>query len=160
MSQPVTYRAAQSSPVVWSLSSETELYAAFFFGPAREQLANRVALLLNEFDGVEDPAAELARLRGIDAAYQQACSSIADMAASVKADKSTRHPGARDDSDPINAPWVVVDKPDAPMLFLCHFRGWMGRPDDSSPYLTYSEAVEDAKRHGGHVVSLWRLPCR
>ena len=100
-------------------------------------------------DFVQISVDELARLRGIETEYQR-------LTASVFAPDAKQTP-VTDDSDPSNAPWIVVEQWPAPMLFFCHVRGWRALAHEATPYLDYSEAVDEAEQQQAFVVPLRRV---
>lgn len=134
--------------------------------PGTLERARRWADCVTSWAGVDDPIAELSRLRQIEArwnavhdAQARTVALLGDGIGSVLPDHAdaSRAAQAYEDTQRGPAPWIVVECWPKPSLFLSASGNWAGSPTKAMPHLRYEDAVDRMRVWGGEVVSLERV---
>ena len=104
------------------------------------------------FVGIEDPVAEMSRLRQIEQRWNAITSAPMQTMALLGSGVWSLLPD-HEDAKASPAPWIVVDSWPGPLLYLARDK-WEASAQKAEVHFLYDEALDEAERMGGEIVSL------
>lgn len=127
-----------------------------------EERAQRFADCVTAFSGVDDPVAEMSRLRQIEARWNAVHDAQARTVALLGEGVGVllpEHEAAAacrtyEDVQRGPAPWIVVDCYPSPLLFLTPDGVWAGLAEKAELHFNYDDAVDRMRTWGGEVSPL------
>jgi hypothetical protein len=129
---------------------------------ARER-CQRFAECVTALVGVDDPVAEMSRLRQIEQrwnavhdAQARTVALLGDGVGSILPDhqEASKVAAAYEDVQRGPAPWIVVECWPAPLLFLTGDGVWAGSVQKAEIHFCYDDAVDRMSTYGGEIIPL------